>query len=169
MDEVLAALQRRFIEGHLLAPTQAVEQIMTRHLVDVLRDARLLNAYKRNVHLGAAEFLVPFAFAHMTGEHRADRALRPLNFDLASPTDIYNHGDEWGQRLHRLRRHGFRPDRCLIATRPPGDEDPLKLKAYAEIRSEFLEEEIEWVTEDETSKIITFARFPEPDDLTLVP
>jgi len=167
MEEVLDALRQRFLERHLLAPTQAVEQEMTRHLFRVLRQAKVLAPYKRNVHLGTEEFQVPFALAHMTGEHRADRALRPLNFDLATPTEIYNHGDEWLQRLRRLERQGYRPEKGLFALRPPKGDDALKAKAFEEIRQDFLAEGLEVPNEDDTGKIVAFARIPEAPDLKL--
>lgn len=167
MEDVLNELQKRFIHRHLLPPAQAAEQEMTKHLTKILREARVLNAYKRNVTLGTEEFMVPFAFAHMTGDHRADRAIRPLNFDLATPTDIYNHGDEWIIRLKRLERHGYRPDRSLFALRPPRDQNPLKQKAYEEIRKELINADFEAPTEENAAKIIEFARFPENPNLQL--
>ncbi len=167
MQEVLAALRRRFIERHLLPPAHAAEQEMTRHIARVLREARILPAYQRNVTLGTEEYLVPFAFAHMTGEGRADRALRPLNFDLATPTDIYNHGDEWITRLKRLERQGFRPDRILFALRAPDDGEALRQKAFEEIRRELLDQGYETPGEQEADRIVEFARIPEPENLKL--
>lgn len=167
MDQVLVELRRRFIERHLLSPAQAAEQEMTRNIAQVLREARILTAYKKNVTIGTEEFRVPFAFAHMTGDHRADRVLRPLNFDLTTPTEIYNHGDEWITRLKRLDRHGFRPDRSLFALRPPREPDALCKKAYEEIHNELLAAGFEAPTEKEASRIIEFARIPESDNLKL--
>lgn len=167
MDEVLESLRLRFIDRHLLPPAQAAEQEMTRHLAKVLRQARLIPAYKRNVTLGTEEFTVPFAFAHMTGDHRADRALRPLNFDLATPTEIYNHGDEWITRLRRLERQGYRPDRILFALRAPGEGEALRLKAFQEIRGELTGQGYEAPAEDEVGRIVDFARIDEPADLKL--
>jgi len=167
MDDVLNALRQRFIERHLLPPAQAIENEMTRHLAQVLRAACVLRAYKRNVTLGTDEYSVPFAFAHMTGDHRADRTLRPLNFDLATPTEIYNHGDEWITRLKRLQRHGYRPDRILFALRAPGDGEELRKKAFDEIRGELVEEGFEVPDEQDAAIIIEFARIPEPANLKL--
>lgn len=64
---------------------------------------------------------------------RADRAMRPLNFDLATSTDIYNHGDEWIQRMKRLKRLDYRPDQCLIAARAPKDETDHRGEAFRQI------------------------------------
>ncbi|MCX6846810.1 MAG: DUF3037 domain-containing protein [Verrucomicrobia bacterium] len=167
MEEVLDTLRNRFIDRHLLPPAQAVEQEMTKHLAKVLRQARLIPAYKRNVTLGNEEYMVPFAFAHMTGDHRADRALRPLNFDLATPTEIYNHGDEWITRLKRLERQGYRPDRILFALRAPGEGETLRQKAFEEIRDELTNQGYEAPPEEDVGRIVNFARIEEPADLKL--
>ena len=167
MEEVLDTLRNRFMDRHLLPPAQAAEQEMTKHLAKVLRQARLIPAYKRNVTLGDEEYMVPFAFAHMTGDHRADRALRPLNFDLATPTEIYNHGDEWITRLKRLERQGFRPDHILFALRAPSEGDGLCEKAFVEIRKELVDQGYETPGEMDAVKIIEFARIDEPADLKL--
>lgn len=167
MEDVLEALRKRFIERHLLPPTQAVEQEMTRHLARVLRNANVLQAYKRNVTLGTEEYMVPFAFGHMTGDHRADRVLRPLNFDLATPTEIYNHGDEWITRLKRLERQGYRPDRSLFALRAPRENEGLRKKAFDEIRNEFIAAGFEAPVEEDAAQIVEFARIPENPTLKL--
>jgi hypothetical protein len=104
MKAVLEALKARFIDQHGLTVQQAVEQEMARELRRVLKDARILPAYQRDVKIGPEEFQVTFALAHLNGEHRADRALRPLNFDLATSTDIYKHGDQWISQMQRLKR-----------------------------------------------------------------
>jgi hypothetical protein len=160
-------LRRRFIERHLLPPAHAVEEEMARGMANVLRQARLLTAYARDAKLGTEEYMVPFAFAHLTGDHRADRALRPLNFDLATPTDIYNHGDEWITRLKRLERKGYRPERCLFALRPPHEDAGLRRKAFEEIRNEFLAQAFDAPIENEAPQIIEFARIAEDTNLQL--
>lgn len=167
MTEVLKALQDRFIERHLLPPNKAVEQDMTQKMTQILRDARVLAAYQRNVKLGTDEFMVPFAFVHMAEGLFADRALRPLNFDLETPTEIYNHGDEWLMRLNRLTRNGYCPSRCLFALRPPCEIEGLKKKAFDEIREAFLEKEFEAPLETDVSKIVEFARIEENTNLRL--
>lgn len=167
MEDALEALRQRFIERHLLPPTRAVEQEMTWHLARVLRNAHVLQAYKRNVTLGTEEYMVPFAFAHMTGDHRADRVLRPLNFDLATPTEIYNHGDEWITRMNRLERQGYRPDRSLFVLRPPRENDGLRKKAFDEIRSELIATGFEAPEEEDATRIVDFARIPENPNLKL--
>jgi hypothetical protein len=167
MHEMLGVLRRRFIERHLLPPAQAVEEEMARGMAKVLRQARLLTAYARDAKLGTEEYMVPFAFAHLTGDHRADRALRPLNFDLATPTDIYNHGDEWITRLKRLERKGYRPERCLFALRPPHEDAGLRRKAFEEIRNEFLAQALDAPIENEAPQIVEFARMAEDTNLQL--
>jgi hypothetical protein len=169
MPEVLEALRARFIDQNQLTPQQAVENQMAGHLRQVLRKANLLGVFERDVKIGPEEYQVAFTLAHIDQTGWADRALRPLNLDLGTSKEIYEHGGEWIQRLGRLARKGFRPDRCLMATRAPRDKDPLKQAAYLEIENELVADGIEIAAENEAEKIIEFARFPEPVDLRLAP
>jgi hypothetical protein len=168
MNEVLAALKTRFVDQDGLTPQQAVEYEMAKTLRRVLVDAKIMPAYKRDVRIGPEEFQVTFAFAHLTDDHRADRALRPLNFDLATSTEIYNHGDEWIQRMRRLMRLGYRPERCLIAVREPSDEAAHRGEAFRQIRDELVNDNFVWAGERETDKVVEFARFAEPPVLKLL-
>lgn len=156
-----------FIDQDGLTALQAVEQQMAKALKNLLRNAKLLPAYKQNVKIGPDEFQVTFAFAHLKDEHRADRALRPLNFDLATSTDIYNHGDEWIQRMKRLKRLDYRPDQCLIAARAPKDETEHRGEAFRQIVADLLAEDFRCIGEDETGKVLDFARALETPVLKL--
>lgn len=167
MPAVLEALKLRFIDQDGLTAQQAVEQEMAKSLRRVLRDAKILPAYKRDVKVGPVEFQVTFAFAHLLDTHRADRALRPLNFDLATSTDIFKHGDQWISQMRRLKRLGYRPDRCLITARAPKDETEHRGEAFRQIRDELIGDNFVWVGEHETDKVIEFARLPESPVLKL--
>ena len=167
MKTVLEKLKARFVDQDGLAPQQAVEQQMATELRKVLKDAKILPAYERDVKIGPEEFQVTFALAHLTGDHRADRALRPLNFDLATSTDIYNHGDEWTQKMKRLKLLGFRPDRCLITAREPNEEAGLRREAFRQIQNELLADDFVLAGESETDKVVDFARLPEAPVLKL--
>jgi len=167
MDDVLAALKARFIDQEGLSAQQVGEQQMAKAIKNILRNGKLLPAYKQNAKIGPEEFQVTFAFAHLKDEGRADRALRPLNFDLATSTDIYNHGDEWIQRMKRLQRLNHRPDRCLITARGPKDESEHRGEAFRQIVAELLAEDFICVGEEETAKVIEFARIPEARVLKL--
>lgn len=167
MDDVLAALKARFIDQDGLTAQQVGEQQMGRAIKNILRNAKLLPAYKQNAKIGPEEFQVTFAFAHLKGAARADRALRPLNFDLATSTDIYNHGDEWIQRMKRLKRLDYRPDQCLIAARAPKDETEHRGEAFRQIVAELLAEEFLCIGENETGKVLDFARAIESPVLKL--
>lgn len=160
MPTVLDALKARFIDQDGLTPQQTGEQQMAKALKNLLRNAKLLPAYKQNVKIGPEEFQVAFAFAHLKlkDENRAERVLRPLNFSLATSTDIYNHGDEWIQRMKRLKHLGYRPNHCLIATRAPKDETEHRGEAFRQIVAELLAEDFVCVEEHETSKVLDFAR-----------
>jgi hypothetical protein len=87
--------------------------------------------------------------------------------DLIKAENIFNHGDEWTQRLRRLEKLGHRPDRCLIALKPPHCEDLTRQNAFLDIRKEFAEIGVELAEETETGNFLQFARIPEVVDLRL--
>jgi hypothetical protein len=93
--------------------------------------------------------------------------LRPLNFDLATSTDIYKHGDQWISQMRRLKRLGYRPDRCLINARAPKDETDHRGEAFRQIRDELIGDDFVWAGEHETDKVVVFARLPESPVLKL--
>lgn len=160
MDDLLGALKARFIDQDGLTAQQAGEQQMARNIKNILRNAKLLPAYQQNVKIGPEAFQVTFAFAHLKEARRAERALRPLNFDLATSTEIYNHGDEWLQKMKRLKRLNHRPDRCLITARAPKDEADHRGLAFRDVMNELIQEDFQCVGEDEPDKILEFARLP---------
>lgn len=167
MVTVLEALKTRFIDRKGLTHQQPAEQQMVKELRRVLGEAKLLKSYKRDVRIGTEEFHVNFALAHMKDAQRADKAIRPLNFDLTTPTEIYNHGDALLQKLKRLKQFGYRPDHCLLTVRAPKEVSGLRADAFQEIQKEFIVQECEWVNEMETDKVIAFARIPEDPILKL--
>lgn len=168
MDEALAILRLRFIDQNLVEAVPAVEGEMARHLKALLRREKVLAAYEKDVRLGPDEFHVFFPLVHFTKvEKKADRAIRPLNFDLTNSTDIFNHGDEWTQRLRRLDKLGHRPERCLIALKAPGEEDATRMNAFLEIRKEFQGLGVELADELDHANILGFARIPEEKNLKL--
>ncbi len=167
MKTVLEKLKARFIDQDGFTIHQAAEQQMAKALRRVLEDAKILPAYAKDVKIGPEEYHVIFTLAHLTGDRRADRALRPLNFDLPTSTDIFNHGDEWTQKIKRLRQLGFRPDRCLVTAREPNEEAGLRRNAFLQIQKELLNDDFVFVGEFETDKVVDFARLPEAPDLKL--
>ncbi len=72
--------------------------------------------------------------------------------------DIYNHGDEWIQRMKRLKRLDYRPDQCLLAARAPKDETEHRGEAFRQIVADLLDEDFVCIGEHETDKVLDFAR-----------
>jgi hypothetical protein len=69
--------------------------------------------------------------------------------------------------MKRLKRLGYRPDRCLITAREPKDETGFRGDAYRQIRDELLDDDFVIVGEHETDKVVDFARLPESPVLKL--
>jgi hypothetical protein len=93
--------------------------------------------------------------------------MRPLNFDCKDSTKIFTHADEWRQKLQRLERFGFRPERCLVTYRAPKGGDAERQDAFAQVREDFRKDAIEFVEEHDRQGVLDFARIPEAVDLRL--
>lgn len=169
LPEVLATLRRRFLKQQGLETAPAVEGRMVKDLRDLLEGEHLLQLYRRDAEVGPENYRIRFALAHLKGgePHRADRAMRPLNFDLKDSTKIFNHADEWRQKLQRLERFGFRPERCLVTYRAPQGGDAGREDAFAQVREDFRKDAIELVAESDHQGVLDFARIPEAADLRL--
>ncbi len=161
MATVLQKLRERFIDQKYLKSQSNVEGVMARQLARVLASANLLAVYTRNVKIGPEDYKVTFPFAHMAGESRADRVLRPLNFDQPTTTEIYNHGDEWIQKFKRLDRLGYRPDHCLITYRKPPLQDEQRSHAFEELKEEFTGMNFIFVEEGDNARVLDFSRVGE--------
>lgn len=69
--------------------------------------------------------------------------------------------------MRRLKRLGYRPDRCLINARAPKDETDHRGEAFRQIRDELIGDDFVWAGEHETDKVVVFARLPESPVLKL--
>jgi hypothetical protein len=156
MTEVLEDLKARYIDQNTLHPPQSMEAGMTSEILNVLRRAGLADVFDRDVKVGPVSYKVNFPIAQMRGDDRADRVIKPLNFAGKTPTEIYNHGDEWLRKLQRLKTLGFHPAHSLFAIRKPSGE--LELQAFQQIRDEFLERDIVLADEMDEAKVLGFAK-----------
>ena len=69
--------------------------------------------------------------------------------------------------MKRLKRLGYRPDRCLITAREPMDEDGLRCEVVRQIGAKPLTDDFVVVGEYDTDKVVDFARLPESAVLKL--
>jgi hypothetical protein len=79
-----------------------------------------LARYYRAESLGDENYEVPVPFAYRQGEHVV-KAIKPLDLDKSTSTKIFEHGDQWINRVKRLREKTQFPDQMLFAVRQPNE------------------------------------------------
>jgi hypothetical protein len=92
----------------------------------------------------------------MDGE-RPVKAVKPLFLAHDDPTRIVTHGDEWLNRLRRLKKHRFLPEMVLIPTDRPTTDD-MRGEAYKEICADLENERFEVSQIGDLDRIADFAR-----------
>lgn len=154
LEEALTKLRLRLMDHEAISPAIHIETQMARSMAKLFRRAGIMRHLERNVEIGPKEFQVRFPFARMSGHQRAKMAIKTLNFDLPATTDIFNHGDEWTQKLRRLKKVGYRPDQCLFTIREPHTAEGKS--AYLQIRAELLEQGALLVDEHDDDSLLRF-------------
>lgn len=92
-------------------------------------------------------------------QHRGERPakiIKPLNLTQLEPTDIYEHGDAWLQKLRRLRDRGLLPPSILFALAAP-EPGTKRFVAYEEIQRELVAQGVLTADQDANSEISRFA------------
>ena len=59
-----------------------------------------------------------------------------------------------------MKRLNYRPDHCLITTRSPKDETEHRGQAYREVLEELRANDFTCVPEEDSDKVVDFARLP---------
>jgi hypothetical protein len=107
-----------FVERSFAQQPRYREVVMQNRLSDWLKDWNLRRLYKVNRPVGDQTFHVMLPFVHIN-ERRITKALKPLDLDKAEPTEIYEHGDAWVQKMRRLRDRGAMPQEMVFTVQWP--------------------------------------------------
>lgn len=131
-EQTLQALYERFVERDF-ATKEYHETLMRQRLDDLLATAQL-RSYYAEATVGDELYPVKFPFVS-TNKWGPTIAIKPLNLCQDEPYRIFEHGNAWLGRIHRLRKHGHLPSTVLFAVDSPRD-GANRLKAADEITAE---------------------------------
>jgi hypothetical protein len=91
---------------------------MRNRLSGWLKEWGLRRRYKTDQTIGDPMFHLTLPFVHFD-EDRAVVAIKPIDLDRSEPTEVYDHGGLWVQRLSRLAERGHLPKRTVVPVRMP--------------------------------------------------
>ena len=156
-DPVQAAkkLYDRYVERDFAQPKEYQEQVMRRRLSEWLQEWDLKARYTVDERIGSEEFHVRLPFVHRHNG-RAVKALKPLDLAKGEPTSIYEHGDAWVSRMHRLHETKHLPDRVVFTVNLP--ETGVRRKAADQILEGLEKLQVVVVPFDEKERIRELAK-----------
>ena len=115
---VLTAVYAEYVDRHFAKQADYQEAVMSSRLAQHLREWGLRDRYRRDRRVGDTLFNLAMPFVHDDGR-QVTAAIKPLDLDRPLPTDIYDHGGLWVQRLGRLAERRHLPPRMVMPVRFP--------------------------------------------------
>jgi Protein of unknown function (DUF3037) len=131
--EALDGLFGRFVERQFAQKREYQENVMRDRLEDFLHDWNLAQYYQMNRKVGDNEFHVVMPFVYYQGEVPA-KAIKTLDLDKDEPSDVYDHGGAWVEKMERLKGRKQLPPAVVFTVRFP--EIGKRMKAAEEICDE---------------------------------
>jgi hypothetical protein len=152
--EKLVALYDHYI-GRNFATKQYQENLLEKHVRQVLRQADMMGMYRAQV-LENDAYHVRFPFVKML-EGQPTRIIKPLCLAQENPTKIFDHGWEWVGKIRKLKKEKLLPDAVLFAVDRPKAHDAERDAAFKEIVAELKNGGVAVVDYTATREILEFA------------
>jgi hypothetical protein len=144
-----------YVERQFAREREYQETLMTYHLRKLFMRTGTA-AYYRSESVGNEKYSVTIPFVHRR-DHVALKAIKPLDLNKETSTKIYEHGDQWINRVRRLREIDMLPRRLLFAVREP--ETPgTRADAAHEIEVELARLETKVLPIRNEAEVIEFAK-----------
>lgn len=126
----LGELYDFFVERQFAKDKEYQETIMTNHLRGLFFQAGRGSVFRQGT-LGDEVYSVSVPFL-LHGAERPLKAIKPLDLNKETSTRIIEHGDQWLNRIVRLRNIGCLPEQMLFPVGKPTTGD-IRQKAASEI------------------------------------
>ncbi|HEX3856330.1 MAG TPA: DUF3037 domain-containing protein [Verrucomicrobiae bacterium] len=152
----LLELFQYYIKRQFAQDREYQEIIMRRRLGEFLREYHLAKYYQTDQKIGDDNYHVAFPFVHLSGL-QIRKAIKPLNLDKESPTEIYRHGDAWISTMHRLKQINRLPKETLFTIKEPKGNSK-KTTAAMEICKELQRFDAVTIPYTENNRILAFAK-----------
>jgi len=155
--KVLRELFEYYVLRMFATEPEYQEEIMHRRVAATLKEHRLIARFKA-AKVGTADYHVTFPFVHEPRIGLFERAIKPLNLGQDESTKIYDHGEQWINRVRRLQRMKIAPRQILFPVHAPDPDSKRRRAAYDEICAELRKvNDVVVVPERDEAGIVRFA------------
>lgn len=144
-----------YVERNFAETKHYQESVMNRYLSGLFREKGLGKIFEQQ-KIGNKSFEATFPLVQ-TVEGVALKAIKPLDLAKETPTLIYDHGDQWVNRITRLKRMGELPRHVLFPISFPKEADE-RLTAAREIEEQLTKLTAVTVSFEDQESILKFAR-----------
>ena len=152
----LHELYNFYVERQFARDREYQETVMARHLRKVFTLAGTGTRYRQGP-LGNEWYSVVVPFVYRQGEE-AIRAIKPLDLNKETSTRIIEHGDQWINRVRRLRDINALPKEFLFAVQEPSGGDQRRADAAREIEKELRLLDMRVVPIGDEKRVVEFAK-----------
>jgi Protein of unknown function (DUF3037) len=133
------------------------EKVIEKRVKAILKAADLDPNFHEET-LGAGQFYrARFPFVKFNKTKRPVRAIKPINLAHDDPSQLYAHGWEWVGKVRLLRKFNLLPEHVLFAAEAPTQKFGPQASAFAEIKFELEQLDVDVVRPSDEDKIIEFA------------
>jgi hypothetical protein len=145
-----------YVERQFARDREYQETVMARHLRKVFTLAGTGERYRQG-SLGNEWYSVTLPFVYRRGDE-AIRAIKPLDLNKETSTRIIEHGDQWINRVRRLRDINALPKEFLFAVQAPNNGDQRRAEAAREIETELRRLDMDVVPIGDEQRVVEFAK-----------
>jgi hypothetical protein len=150
----LEELHSFYVDRQYAKEREYQETLMTNHFRRLFLRSGAASHFHTGT-LGNDNYSVSVPFVYRKGE-RAVKAIKPLDLNKESSTRIYEHGDQWLNRVRRLRDINSLPEHFLFAVKAP-TSGAARTEAAKEIEQELIRLEMQVLPFGEELRVVEFA------------
>lgn len=150
----LERLFKHYVDRAFATP-EHVEAKMARRISKLLKTLDLTAPFKLD-KVGDDVVHATFPLVQRRGE-QVFKVIKPLDLNKRDANSIYERGDDWIQKVRRLRSRGLLPVNTLFPLARPTPGDAKRNHAFEDIRAELIGLDVEVVDQAAQDSIIRFA------------
>lgn len=168
---LLDTLFDRYITRNTAESDDPEEIRLVRQVGDWLEQWKLRRFYHKDVRVGPIDYPIRFPFGYQPDPDAGpQRVIKPLNLDQAKPLQIFDHGDQWVNRITRLQVLNALPPRVLLPVKMPlatRGAARAAVQAAEEIFAKLAKTQVTLAQADDAKALREFAEIAQEATLTL--
>jgi len=118
-ETLLNELFAHYVERMFAQEEDYQEEVMRKRVFKMLEDHKLISRFKQRQRVGNEEYRVSFPFVTEPRIGLIDKAIKPLNLAQNDSSKIFDHGEQWVNRVKRLQKIKAAPREILFTVNEP--------------------------------------------------